>query len=215
VDHEHLKRRRRVAASLRRLNNYFVTSDLDDQGLDAMATTLDELATSMTPVDVAVRKKLRGRSFFRAPRHGDDPLDQSLFEDSPFSGASSPISNAVRFWMDGDVAHCEAVLDAIVEGAHERSHGGVVAGLVDELMGVVISHLQEPAFTGELKIQYRAATPIYKPISGQAQLVKRDGRRLYLEASLEAEGRTIVEATALFILVDVNQFGGPGHPGDL
>ena len=43
------------------------------------------------------------------------------------------------------------------EGAPGRSHGGVVAGLFDDVFGFVLDVVQEPAFTGELTIRYVAA----------------------------------------------------------
>jgi len=211
VTTDHTKRRRALAAAIRQLSNVFVTSDMADADLDAATKSLGDLARQFVADDVVDRRKRRGRSFFNVPRVDDDPQEQSLFEDSAFSGRSNPMATNARFWVDNDVAHMVVIFDAVTEGAHDRVHGGVVAGLFDELVGAMISSLREPAFTVQLNVRFREGTPLGVPVEGTARITGRDGRRISLTAEMHSGEHVVAEAEALFLTVNPEQFGGPGR----
>ena len=88
----------------------------------------------------------------------------------------------------------------------ERSHGGIVAGLFDDVFGFVLDVVQEAAFTGELTIRYERPTPLHRPIACRGRLARRDGRKLFIEGELvdlETEGQPVVaRGRGLFITVD-------------
>jgi hypothetical protein len=211
MERAHLEQRRRVAAALRRFNNIFVTSDLDDRGLERTLAQLEEISAQFIPMEINERRRVRETSFFSVPSRSDEADDQSLFEDSPFSGRSSPISHHACFWVEDEVAHMVATLDASAEGAHDRAHGGIVAGLIDELIGLMVSYYQQPALTAQLNISYRAGAPINLVIEGTARLVEREGRRFSLIAELHHGDTTIAEGEALFVTVNPEQLGGLSH----
>jgi acyl-coenzyme A thioesterase PaaI-like protein len=109
-------------------------------------------------------------------------------------------------WREGDVAVMEVTLGNAFEGAPGRSHGGVVASLIDETMGLVMGLQGVLAFTAQLDITYRAPTPINQPITARAWLECRDGRKLTIKATVVSEEGLLAEATALFIEVDPATF---------
>ena len=84
----------------------------------------------------------------------------------------------------GDEIEAILTLRAAHEGAPERSHGGIVAGLFDDVFGFVLDVVQEAAFTGELTIRYEAPTPLHRPIACRGRLARRDGRKLHIEGEL-------------------------------
>ena len=61
--------------------------------------------------------------------------ERQLFSDSIVAGAANPMGLAARLWRDGDVACMQVTLGKAFEGAPGRAHGGVVAALLDEVMG--------------------------------------------------------------------------------
>ena len=61
---------------------------------------------------------------------------------------------------EGDEAVLTVTLGSAFEGAPGRAHGGVVATLIDEAMGMVLHIVGTPAFTGRLTVNYRAPTPL-------------------------------------------------------
>ena len=69
-------------------------------------------------------------------------------------------------------------LGAAHEGAPGRAHGGIVAGLFDDVFGFVLGVIQQPAFTGELKVRYERPTPLHRALLCRGRLASRQGRKL-------------------------------------
>ena len=93
---------------------------------------------------------------------------------------------AARLWREGEEAVCQVTLGPAFEGAPGRAHGGVVAALFDETMGLVLSISSTPAFTGRLTVTYRAPTPLGEPLEVRARLAGRTGRKMTITAELTA-----------------------------
>ena len=62
------------------------------------------------------------------------------------------------------------------------------------------------AYTAQLDITFIAPTPIGEPIVARAWLDRREGRKLYIHASLHAGEVELASARALFIAVDPSTF---------
>jgi thioesterase superfamily protein 4 len=99
-----------------------------------------------------------------------------------------------------------------VNGFPNISHGGFVATLLDEEMGILLTvnqqHLNKQtgrddeitSMTAYLNIRYLA--PVRTPgiVMGTAKVVKSEGRKLYVRAALEDENRKeLAVAECLFI----------------
>src|ERR1035438_5119383 len=86
--------------------------------------------------------------------------------------------------------------------ASGRADGGVVASLLDEVMGLLNVIHGAMAFTAQLDITYLAPTPVGEPILARAWLARRDDRKRYVEATLHADDVLVASAKALFIAID-------------
>ena len=124
-----------------------------------------------------------------------------VFRDSPVTGSFNPFNVGMVVRREGDEAVGTVVLKRGWEGAPDRSHGGVVASLVDEAMGCLLPILGTMAFTGGLNLSYKAPCPIGVPIEFRASLDHREGRKLYLNCTGSGPGGVFVESTAIFIAV--------------
>ena len=137
------------------------------------------------------------------------------YDERPFSGRSSPWGVDLEVHRHGDEIEAVLTLRAAHEGAPERSHGGIVAGLFDDVFGFVLDVVQEAAFTGELTIRYEKPTPLHRPIACRGRLARREGRKLYIEGELvdlQTAGQPVVaRGRGLFIAVDPAVFDR-GHP---
>jgi acyl-coenzyme A thioesterase PaaI-like protein len=103
----------------------------------------------------------------------------------------------------GDEAIAEVTLGAAAAGSPDIAHGGIVAALLDDIMGFVLSSLQRsPGVTARLEIQFRRPVPIGVPLSVRGRLRNREGRKLFIDASVEHDGTVLAEAAALFLAVD-------------
>jgi len=202
------ERRVQAASQLRELGHEFVARELTDEQLSVIEghiTQLSELVRAGGPR----RRNLPSGSLadFRmaVPAEGQRERHQ-LFNDSIVSGGANPMGLGGYLWREGDVAVMEVTLGKAFEGAPGRAHGGIVAALIDETMGLVLAINDELAFTVQLDITYIAPTPINQPITARAWLEQRDGRKLSIAAKVEAHELVIAEAKALFIAVDPEKF---------
>jgi acyl-coenzyme A thioesterase PaaI-like protein len=196
--------RAEVAGKLRELGHEFVARDVDEATLAHMSEVIDQL------IDEARRAPGRTRTLAASsydafastvPQHGTGEPRQ-LFSDSIVSGGSNPMGLGAYLWRDGEQAVMEVTLGKAFEGAPERAHGGVVAALVDETMGLVLAIHHQMAYTVQLNIAYRAPTPVNTPLLSRAWLERREGRKLFMHARVSAGETTVVEAEAIFVAIE-------------
>lgn len=203
-----LARRIRVATRLRDLGHDFVARELDDAELDALADEVEHLAARVRRAPVRERRlSADGVDSFKMAVPSEGQIEKhQLFADSIVSGHANPMGLGAQLWREGDVAVMEVTLGRAFEGAPGRSHGGVVAALVDETMGLVMGMQGVLAFTAQLDLSFLAPTPIERTVTARAWLASREGRKLTMRASVSADGRVVAEAEALFVEVDPAAF---------
>ena len=198
-----------AAGALRRLGHALVSRQVPDSVLRRVAAEAEQLTEALATmparrqaVDVATRALF-------SPR---DPagLAGSHFPDCVVTGAATPRGMDARVERRGDEGVLTVTLGAAFEGAPGRAHGGVVAALLDEAMGVVLSIVATPAYTGRLTVTYRAPTPLQVPLEFRARLVERQGRKLHITAEGRDGDTVVAEASAVFIAVDVQHFASGG-----
>ncbi len=197
-----------VAGLMRELGHEFVARDLNDETLQQMAALYTQLLADVKASPERSRS-MPSDSFssfkMSVPEHGEGEKRQ-LFADSIISGSANPMGLGAWLWRDGEHAIMEAVLGKAFEGAPQRAHGGIVAALIDETMGLVLAIHQALAFTVQLNITYLAPTPINETLLARSWLERREGRKLFMRAEVTAGETTIAEATSLFIEVDPARF---------
>lgn len=200
--------RARAAALLRDLGHEFVGRDLDEEELTALGDRIDALLADLRSAPARVRSFRAGSydEFVNVVPHYGRDAPRALFSDSVVSGAGNPMGLGAYLWRDGDQAVMEVTLRRAFEGAPDRAHGGIVAALIDETIGLVLAIHGRLALTAKLAITYRAPTPVDTPLVARAWLEGQDGRKLDLRAQLRASEALVAEATALFIEVDPKNF---------
>jgi acyl-coenzyme A thioesterase PaaI-like protein len=202
-----------AATSLRRLSHALVARDVDSEALEAIeqqARTLADLA-ELAP-ERAHAMLAAGPVLFEDDGHDRLPRGD-YFPDGLVSGRANPMGFGAALRRRGDEAVLHVTLGAAFEGAPGRAHGGVVATLLDETMGMALSIVKVPAFTGRLTVNYRAPTPIWVPLVARARVVERQDRRLMIAAELHRGTELLADADAVFIIVDPTHFFPPRQPG--
>lgn len=200
---------RTVAASLlRELGHEFVGRELSDVQLDTLSAELRTVLDGVRSVAPRVREFSRDRleEFTLAIPTFDELGQRQLFADSVISGAANPMGLAAELWRDGDVGCMRVTLGKAFEGAPGRAHGGIVAALLDEVMGLTNMIHGAMAFTAQLDITYHAPTPVGAPIVARAWLAHRDDRKHFVEATLHADDVKVASAKALFITINRASF---------
>ncbi|HQT99628.1 MAG TPA: PaaI family thioesterase [Acidimicrobiales bacterium] len=196
-----------VAGVMRELGHEFVAHELSDEQFARFAEHLAALRDIVAGSPPRTRAMASSFEDFKMaiPEEGRHVRHQ-LFADSIVSGNANPMGLGATLWRQGETAFMEVSLGKAFEGAPGRSHGGIVAALIDETMGLVLALHDLLAFTGRLDISYHAPTPIDTPIVARAWLDHRDGRKLRLVSSVTANDVEVASAKALFIAVDPERF---------
>jgi acyl-coenzyme A thioesterase PaaI-like protein len=197
-----------VASMLRELGHEFVARDLSDENLADIRVVVAELLDRVRQTPVRNRRLRSGAAAQFAlsiPAEGQRERHQ-LFSDSIISGGANPMGLGATLWRDGDAAVMEVVLGRAFEGAPGRAHGGVIAALIDETMGLAMGIQGALAFTVKLDITYRAPTPIGEPIQARAWFEQRQGRKLTIKAVVSANEVVVAEAEGLFVTVNPEKF---------
>ncbi len=126
-----------------------------------------------------------------------DPM--RIFPYSPLIGRLNPLAPPAEFRHEDGRVIGEVTLGPAYCGPPHHVHGGVVAALMDELLGTVNVVNGLGAMTGRLTIHYRAATPLGVPLRLEASHTGSEGRKVYAEGRILDGERLLVEAEGLFI----------------
>lgn len=174
--------------------------------LDEITATLDDLTRRLGQGDHRSRSEVR-----RDGQFGEPPPDGSVmttYDERPISGRSSPWGLDLEVRRDGDEAVATTTLRAAHEGAPDRSHGGIVAALFDDVYGFVLQINSCMAFTGELWVRYQGGVPIGEPLACRVRLDRTEGRKLFMTGELTqvATGDVLARSTATFISIDLARF---------
>lgn len=201
---DEVEERARAGQAIRDIGHALVGRHAPPELIGEIATALDGLTARLD--GGAVRRRVRVPYDERWLEPTADGQRVQTYDDRPFSGRSSPWGVDLEVHRHGDEIEAVLTLRAAHEGAPDRSHGGIVAGLFDDVFGYVLDVVQEAAFTGELTIRYEQPTPLHRPIACRGRLGRRDGRKLFIEGELvdlETAGQPIVaRGRGVFITVD-------------
>jgi acyl-coenzyme A thioesterase PaaI-like protein len=171
----------------------------------ARATALVQQATELLAphqVDgVPGQNALRARFPDREQFASGDPA--RFFPYSPVVGPLNALAPPVVFRFDGERMHGSGTLDAPYTGPPGTVHGGVVALVLDELLGATNACLGLGAYTGTLTIRYERPTPIGEELAFDAWVDRTEGRKVFTVGTISADGAVTARADGVFIRVEM------------
>lgn len=130
-----------------------------------------------------------------------DPND--FFPYSPVVGRLNPIAPPVEMWRAegpaGQEIHGSATLGAAYNGPPDCVHGGVIAEILDELLGCVCVTNGLGGFTGTLTVVYRNTTPLSQPLTLRGWHDRSEGRKIFAKGTIHHGDTLCVEAEGIFI----------------
>ena len=154
---------------------------------------------------------------------GDGPDESSRSRNrqlSTFSGSLNPVAPPMTIRTgtldDGRAALIGSVrLDRLREGPPRAAHGGVLAGLFDELLGGG-QRLDggPPGLTGRLTVRYRRPTPIDREIRYEAWVERAEERKVLVAGVSTCDGELLAEGEAVFVRVDTRRYDAPDTTPD-
>lgn len=145
----------------------------------------------------------------RLPRGEPDTggAARHLFPTSPVIGRANPVAPPVEIWtLEGEAGRLEirgrAWFDYPYEGPPTCVHGGVIAEVLDELLGAANIVTGQPGMTGTLTVVYRRPTPLRSPLELVARQTAAEGRKIRSWGAIYHRGELTAEAEGIFLAVD-------------
>jgi len=188
----------RFTAVLRRLINQGVHTSASPQLLDGAAAALEVVAGQLEPVTPPWAPSV--------PAFYEGMKPEDFFPFSPMIGRYNALAPPVTVEVVDGAVHGTGNLDAAYEGPPGCVHGGVIAALFDELLGVANISAGVGAMTGTLTITYRSPTPLQSDLTFYAKVLGVEGRKVRTMGTIHAGDRLCAEADGIFILVDHSRF---------
>lgn len=181
---------RPLADAVRELIDATVRTEADEATVAAAANAVREVSGSLRPFTEhgwhAVRNAETGR-----------PLAFT----NPAAGQRNPIAPPmeVHHRADGHFVS-DVTLGAAYEGPPGTVHGGIVALVLDQLLGEAATEgLTLAKFTGTITLRYLRGTPL-GPLHAEAWVERIDGHKTYAHGFIgDAQGPT-AEAAGVFIM---------------
>ena len=110
--------------------------------------------------------------------------------------AAPPLEAAVL--PDGTV-RADLTLGVEFQGPPGCVHGGVVAMLFDEMLGLANAAAEHIGMTVDLQVTYVAPTPLDTPLRFEARQDRVDGRKLWCTGTLHAGDTLCASVTGMFV----------------
>jgi hypothetical protein len=195
------RRRDAAARALRRLTATVGARAVAPDRLEELADELEVLARQVEHAPRRDRdvRDLRARHLEVAVADG---ATHEHNPDCPACGRSNPFAVPLEVRRVGEVATTTAVLDErFACGGAVRA--GVVAGVLDDLMGYVLVLQRRTAFTRSLRIVGRRPLPVGVEVTMSAWQVDERVRDVLLTGTAEVDGDPYVEASGSFRLARV------------
>lgn len=132
-------------------------------------------------------------------RLSGDPT--GLFPFSPAMGRSNPLAPHVDLSVDDHkVVHGIVTLTEPYNGPpFDSCHGGIIALVYDDLIGMAAMVGAGGGMTASLKIDYRKPTPLFRQLTLTAWLESHDDRKFIAKGEMHCDGVLLTEAEGLFI----------------
>jgi hypothetical protein len=170
-------------------------------GEEHVAEAARQMGAVADRLEAAARAEKRTRNQPVAEGHPQD-----IFPTSPVIGFANPVAPPVEVWaVEGENGGREVrgrvTLGYAYEGPPTCVHGGVIAELFDELLGMANILAGQGAMTGTLTIRYRRPTPLLAPLQLAARHTGKEGRKVFAWGGIYAQGELTAEAEGVFIEV--------------
>ncbi len=190
---DHWQAKRRVAQAIRELTDVLVTSTPPTEELHAIAANLEAQAKAF-----AACPRLYGMmEFFQDGGHGG--YGEVSHELNALGGWSNPLAPGLNMWLEGNKAYGTVKCGYAYEGPPGFIHGGYVAAIMDQFLGMAQIAGKNPGMTGTLTVRYHRPTPLNTDLQLEAEIVSVHGRKTIVKGEIRAGDTVTATCEGLFI----------------
>jgi acyl-coenzyme A thioesterase PaaI-like protein len=196
-----------TAGAVRELIARLRVADAPPEVLARAAALAREASAALEPYAVFDEKP--GQSHLRTlPFQGGaftvkDPAQ--FFPYSAVVGPLNPVAPPIDLTWDGTEVRGTVTLDEVYAGPPGAVHGGIVALIFDELLGVANVQSGVGAFTGTLSIRYERFTPLRKELTVAAHVDRTERRKVFTVGTISCDGEVTARAEGIFIQVGLDR----------
>jgi acyl-coenzyme A thioesterase PaaI-like protein len=179
-----------LADSVRALVDATIRTEVDAESV-AVAKSQIDAATALLR-----SRQLDGAFGVRVTSDGD-----RMPWGNPAIGIRNPLAPplVIQRAESGGVA-TDFTLGAAYEGPPGHVHGGIVAMVLDHVLGEVAANdPQSPRFTGTITVRYLRATPL-GPLHAEGRVTRTDGIKAFASGHIADRDGVTAEAEGVFIL---------------
>lgn len=128
------------------------------------------------------------------------------------TGPENPAGLQLEYQRHGDVVRTTITVAERFAGAVGIVHGGIVATLLDDVMGAVISTVGGPAVTAQLDVTFLLPVVIDRPLQVEGWLADVEGRKHRVVGRVTDDGRVVAVGRGLFVAVGPEHYERLGVP---
>jgi acyl-coenzyme A thioesterase PaaI-like protein len=193
--------RRTAAAQLRALTRALISHEVDDEELEQLAA---DLAAATAAIEAGPG---RVRSFDEIRREPEatevaDGAALGHFDQCFVTGEGSPIGLSARVRRAGRGLILRTSIPRTFEGMPGYAHGGIVAAVFDDLIGLTVGRLHRiSAPTVHVEVDFRRPIPLGQEIEFRTRLTASEGRKRTVTGEAAASGITYAEAKGLLVVL--------------
>jgi acyl-coenzyme A thioesterase PaaI-like protein len=147
---------------------------------------------------------LPAQDAFRTGTYLAEPL--RFVDQGAMLGRCNPISGPLALRREGERVVGDITLGPAHGGAPGLVHGGVVATLLDEVLGHAAISTGVSVVTATLNVRYHAPTPLGVPLRCEGYIAEHSGRRYKLKGQILAGTTRTASAEGIFVDVSGDGF---------
>ena len=185
-----------LAGATRRIINEQVTTVADERAIREAEQLVKRAADLLAGREHGRRYEEPSEGSLRQPT---EPQMRPFPSFSPFIGYMNPLAPPMTIEWGTDYVVGRATYGLAFEGPPGCLHGGFIAAGFDEILGLSQGLSGQVGMTGRLTISYRSPTPLFREITYRANFVRKEGRKVFVEATLKAGDTLCAEGEGLFI----------------
>lgn len=125
---------------------------------------------------------------------------------SPVTGPLNALASRVHLETGEREVSATVMYGDAYEGPPGCLHGGFIAAIFDEILGLAQALSGAPGMTGRLEVTYRSPTPLDTELHVVGRLDRVEGRKILTSGEIRDGDRLCAEATGTFISVKPGTF---------